>query len=573
MRQYRPANKSASANRIRERYLHQLGLQRGSQPYVPHPLEPPYPNNHVVVISGLPSLPEERATTENTVLESHDFSNAQHTTASSCSGNDGESDASGSHRAPGDSTHCSQITTSPALSSTNSGETIGAVPMTSLALSYPKALLRIPPPPPSAPEASSLNGGESISYKSSSAPNNNGFATWRSAASLSKPAAFLLDSNDHDSVASNVTSTTAESSLFSAMVSRDWGAVQNPGGGASVTSQGGDSYASTPAVTPSQGVYFQCGHPRLLGNNSHGQQQRPQQQHCSTTSSLAHALNRFNIDSDCEASIASGSVVGCGGNSILSEDENNTMMDEDDASITSHSSLVSTASSKSHLSFLGRKKKHGKAQRLIDRAVAHERILQIRNDQSQKTRANLIHSSRMGRPQEASNQSASIPLMHVRHGASNQLHERATLSQSPSSSFGGDLGRTPTASNCSALRKLKGMNPPSHLFYPGLKYSMPSGVHVGEQVMPNPLHNAQGTNVCNKPLRFHPLLATKTPPPPPPKQQDSSRSPETTQAAAAITSMQHQHRRQASVEEVLEVAMALSNLGGCRNHGFVPRMR
>ena len=83
MRKFKPApTKQAAANRIRERYLHQLGLQRGAAYSYSSSQEhwnddDHDDNNHVVVISGLPSLPEDRATNDDNcgiVLESHDFS-------------------------------------------------------------------------------------------------------------------------------------------------------------------------------------------------------------------------------------------------------------------------------------------------------------------------------------------------------------------------------------------------------------------------------------------------------------------------------------------------------------------
>ena len=89
-RPFKPAPKNASANRIRERYLHSLGVQRGADvPLVGDP------SNHIVVISGLPSLPEDRATTNEHVLESHDFSisrHSHHTGATPSSGGGAASD-------------------------------------------------------------------------------------------------------------------------------------------------------------------------------------------------------------------------------------------------------------------------------------------------------------------------------------------------------------------------------------------------------------------------------------------------------------------------------------------------
>jgi hypothetical protein len=114
MRKFKPAPKQASANRIRERYLHQLGLQRGAA--IPNNNDQ-FDNHHhqVVVISGLPSLPEDRATNDDNtrgghVLESHDFSLPN--------GGDGSYTSYGDdHPFPpphggGDSSHCSRSTLS-----------------------------------------------------------------------------------------------------------------------------------------------------------------------------------------------------------------------------------------------------------------------------------------------------------------------------------------------------------------------------------------------------------------------------------------------------------------------------
>ena len=61
-------------NRVRERYLHQLGLQQGSQHQ--GPMAAP---THQLVVIGLPSLPKEKARNvpTNLHLETHDFSNYQ----------------------------------------------------------------------------------------------------------------------------------------------------------------------------------------------------------------------------------------------------------------------------------------------------------------------------------------------------------------------------------------------------------------------------------------------------------------------------------------------------------------
>jgi len=602
MRPFKPAPKNAAANRIRERYLHQLGLQRGGASLTaPHLSQA---DNHVVVISGLPTLPEDRATTTEHVMESHDFSiskHSQHTGVSPGSvdafsfgeNDDMESDLGSVTHSCGGSvresipcsgdghSHCSKSTLS--VSPSNARESNKT--LTSMALSYPKALLKIPPPAKLTPPPS---GNNTLPFSlSHSVP-------WR--ASLSKPASVLLDlseyhhGNDHDSVSSAGTSTTAESSLTAAMVSRDWGATPHTiiSAGVSISSQGGESPSSTP------GVYFQCGHSRLLGGNN-----ATVGGNCAT-SSLSHALNRFNIDSDCEVSVASNSIV-----------EDHTM-DEDDASFddtasrTSVTSLTSAGSccSKSQISAphnIRARKKIGKKRRLMERAVAHERILQIRNDQSLKMRASVVHSQRMGNNHSISGLStavaqdtqlsaspcsipssigqASVPLLHhVQHKAA--AHEELRL-QSMS-----DLGRTPTASNCSDLRRLNVLKPPSQYLS-----TLPIGVHVSDNTQETVqyLHGSDyGSARKTAPLRSHPQLASCMPAPPklaygmmvpagtsPANNSIIGSLTESFSAEARetekSTSLQHMNH-QATVDDIMEVAMTLSKLGGGRT-GPVPRIR
>jgi len=641
MRPFKPAPKNASANRIRERYLHQLGLQRGAAPLsAPH-----HPsNNHVVVISGLPSLPEDRATTEH-IMESHDFSvskNSQPTVsaaggsvdANSCNGDNDDMSDSGSVQGqihtkviPEDAhSQCSNLSVSP--------NTVAGGPLTAMALHYPTSLRKIPhpnskplPPPPG-------NNNSMPFSLSHSMPWN---------CNLSKSATVLLDltdhqrgGNDNDSVSSAGTTTTAESSLtatHATMMSRDWGAVPHPSSaGVSVSSMGGESPASTP------GVYFQCGHPRLLGGHVHVGPSSG----CASTSSLAHALNRFNIDSDCEASVA-GSVAS---NSLMEDhimDENDDCSLDDTASRCSVASHASAGSTKSQLSSAShsirnqaRKKKIGKTQRLMNRAVAHERILQIRSDHSQKMRANLVHTQRMSSsnhqvsvsglstamaqevqplsvsPGSTSSSQASMPLMHVQHGSGDSsvvpacsmhngvggsvpLPQQSTLPQQSM----GDLGRTPTSSNCSDLqRQLKALGSPSQYCMP-----MPAGVH----------QQLQGSNHAVRngvPLGFHPQLASRIPAPPPklgagmmmmmppppivkrransmsqpivvPQVEDSTMD-TTTEDCSTPSSLQYMNHtkqdymheaQQATVDDVMEVATFLSKLGGTRTTGSIPRIR
>ena len=575
MRPYKPAPKNASsANRIRERYLHQLGLQRG----VGGPLTAPHQyqqDNHVVVISGLPSLPEDRATTNEHVMESHDFSISRHSRSSGGANSFGEQDVTmeSNYQSTGDAqSQCSKSTlsVSPSL---ETGENL-----TSMALAYPSALRQVPPP--AKPTPPPYNNNTLPFSLSSSVP-------WRTT-SLSKPASVLLDSADHDSVSSVGTSTTAESSLN--IISRDWGAIpHSASAGVSISSQGGGE--SSPASTP--GVYFQCGHPRLLSSGGG-------QQHCATTSSLAHALNRFNIDSDSEASVASTSIA---------EDH---IMDEDDASFASHTSSGSTKRQlDGDIRVGGRRKKIGRTQRLMDRAAAHERI-QMRNDRSQKMRANLVHSQMMGSKQvisglssvmtqdahrldESYRSSSSVcsqgshSLVHVHHGVSGSSH--ATFStprgenQLPLESMV-DLGRTPTASNCYSMRMA----------------SMPMGVHVStnnvrQEFMPfNDWQqgcDSSVTSTMSAPLECHPQLASRIPTPPPklggmilasmctsedqignsvPTPMEEAARDEAPQYCTGVSALQHKNHQQASVDDIMEVAMTLSKLGGVRT-GAVPRIR
>mmetsp|Transcript_15407 Transcript_15407/g.27872 ORF Transcript_15407/g.27872 Transcript_15407/m.27872 type:complete len:647 (+) Transcript_15407:499-2439(+) len=646
MRPFKPAPKNASANRIRERYLHQLGLQRGCAPLTAAPHHPSSTNNnHVVVISGLPSLPEDRVTTmtegQHHVMESHDFSitsvrggHSQHNEsvdANSLGDNEDmmESDDCGSSahgftmptfNATCDAhSPCSKSTLSVSpnnvagvvasndnnknnnnsnntASNRESSDTAAVEHLTSMALAYPTALRKVqrttpcavPTPPP---------------------VNNNTlpFSLWRPNASLSKSASVLLDSsayNDVDSVSSAGTSTTAESSLTAtaAMVSRDWGAMPH-------------NLGESPASAP--GVHFQCGHPRLLGGNS-GVIASVTNAQCgaSGASSLAHALHRFNIDSDCEASsVASNSIVEDHNLMIDYEDD---VLSVDDVSVASHASHASHASVGSvpksiRASQQGNcRKKIGKTQRLMDRAAAHERILQIRSDRSRNMRASVVHSQRMGSsaavaalsscvmattqgasdaqqmPQlsespcsTSSSSAASLPLLHVQHG------DKSTVGNDRSIPNTCDLGRTPTASNCNSdLRKLKMMAGSPRLYL----HTLPRGVHILSA--PNGRHPVRRGGGVAAPLMYHPRLVSRAPPPPPKVAAGTlpsvlgaesdviSSKPQTTVEVEVVTEsresedtscLQHTNH-QATIDDVMEVAMTLSKLGE-RTCNPVPRIR
>mmetsp|Transcript_16949 Transcript_16949/g.35645 ORF Transcript_16949/g.35645 Transcript_16949/m.35645 type:complete len:644 (+) Transcript_16949:337-2268(+) len=632
MRPFKPAPKNASANRIRERYLHQLGLQRGCAPLTAAPHHPSSTNNnHVVVISGLPSLPEDRVTTmtegQHHVMESHDFSitsirggHSQHNESvdANSQGDDEdmmESDDCGSSAhglaMPACNATCdahspcskSTLSVSPnnvagvgasndngnnnnTASNRESSDTAAGQHLTSMALAYPTALRKVqrttpcavPTPPP---------------VHNNTLP----FSLWRPNASLSKPASVLLDSsafNDVDSVSSAGTSTTAESSLTAtaAMVSRDWGAMSH-------------TLGESPASAP--GVHFQCGHPRLLGGNG-GVVASATSGQCAASgaSSLAHALHRFNIDSDCEASsVASNSIVE---DHYLMIDYEDDVLSVDDVSVASHASHASYASHASvgsvpksiRASQQGHcRKKIGKTQRLMDRAAAHERILQIRSDRSRNMRASVVHSQRMGGAAAAalsscvaattrgasdaqrmplsespcsasSGSAASQPLLHVQHGDTSGVGSDRTVPHTC------DLGRTPTASNCNSdLRKLKMMAGSPSLYL----HTLPRGVHILSA--PNGRHAVQRGGCVAAPLMYHPQLVSRVPAPPPEVAAGAlpdvlgaesdvvSSEPRTTVDAEAVSEsreledasrLQHTNH-QATIDDVMEVAMTLSKLG------------
>ena len=577
VRKFKPSPKQASANRIRERYLHQLGLQRGAASASSQPSshwDDHSHQNHVVVISGLPSLPEDRATNDN-VLESHDFSHADGSYKSwyneeGSNGGGGKPSSSAAIIGPpqqlyqpypprGDSSHCSRSTlsTSPHNHHYSNGN-VADESMTSMALACPHSLLK----------RNQVNHHHN-NNNSGATPNNSNtsssalpFSLSWGTSQLSRSAAVLLDEagggparrsttgNDHDSVSSAATATTAESSFTATgMLSRDWAsaataatnnnnnvvAIPHPQSGTASVSSMGDSVTSAP--TP--GVFFQGrGNP----SSTSASYASTGPAHCVATSSLASALNRFNIDSDCEASIASNSIMD--DPTMMMDDFNSPSMDDCSASCASHisegggSSIASTTNTTTITTKPLAKKKNkkiGKNQRLLDRASAHERMMQMRSDRSQKLRANMVHSQRglpmphqlggggattttativassPGRSCSSSliSQASSIPLMHVDHQATSlppimsTPHAAATRYLSPSvllkhpPSFGGsDLGRTPTASNCSQ-HSMTTTN------------VLPVGVHSS--------YHLQGSgSVSCGPLNYHPQLVPKNHMPLPP---------------------------------------------------------
>jgi hypothetical protein len=608
MRKFKPAPKQASANRIRERYLHQLGLQRGGA-NTPNNNDQ-FDNHHhqVVVISGLPSLPEDRATNDDNtrgghVLESHDFSSY---------GDEGGGcialppTLQLHHPFPpphggGDSSYCSRSTLSTSPHNNMGGSNnvnVANEHITSMALACPHSLLK---------NSHQYYGGDNNNNTgSTTTTNNNNNSTgalpfslsWgrNSTCQLSRSAAAVL---------------SAESSFTATMVSRDWGnasatpAVYYPSGTASVSSLGGDS-----SIASAPGVFFQ-GRQHCLGNTT-TRTTPPSSYNSKTTGvvgTLASALNRFNIDSDCEvSSVASNSIM---------EDPTSMMEDcniDDSASCASRTSHVScegggggggsvcSISSRSQQR-VSKKKKVGKNQRLMDRALAHEHRMQMRKEQSQKLRANMVHSQRMnhcslgGLPtmphQSLSGHTtaSSIPLMHVHHqatplntpnnssGKENTTTEMLkggggqllsgpllfpVLPKHPS--FGSqDLGRTPTASNCSQYTKGSTTAAPNMV--------LPVGVHSNYHFPPN----------NGRPLGCQPQLASRIPTPPPPRKVAAA-APSSTASSSSSVSLPSSSNAPSrdellvvsesnSTTRVSEMEMDLANvvssLQHCK-HGFGP---
>lgn len=473
MMPYKPAPKnSTSANRIRERYLHQLGLQRGavggadplssSQHYRAMLAQ----QNHVVVISGLPSLPEDRPSNPVTVMESHDYSTSRHTYHSittlgseilisdDFSYDDGTADADDRmddsahdgvvtdttsalhfpHKTTSRSTknqkHCQQ---QQQTTSTPCNESL-----LHKALAYPPGgvhmnMLFQPPNESSTTPTPLSHPPELLSFP------------WQSRGNGVDSCNTLLDLTDGgDSVKSECTSTTAESSYH-----RD----HRGGCGMSATSitHGGKQL----------GVVNGGGAVRNSGNTNN----------C-PTSSLTTELHGFNIDSDCEASsVATLASIATTSTTHRSEGGTSSPLSTADGDTTkttntvaSHQSSKSSRSAKSSSSGSSRKKK------LLLRATAHERILKIRSDQSSKMRADVIHSQRQGvgacigddyDTDDSKTRQHQQQLQHLNHQAASQDVMSRTPPTIPGrlSYIDHGSGRTPVASNCSDvlsnLRKLR----------------------------------------------------------------------------------------------------------------------
>mmetsp|Transcript_4554 Transcript_4554/g.10212 ORF Transcript_4554/g.10212 Transcript_4554/m.10212 type:complete len:535 (+) Transcript_4554:498-2102(+) len=534
MRPFKPAPKNASANRIRERYLHQLGLQRGAGA----PLSSPAPDegHRVVVISGLPSLPEDRATTTTEhVMESHDFSisrNSQGTAGDDLSGNGAGCCVEPvvhvrtvpAHQTPGGGGEAATPATArynrarlnsadSSVLSVDSG--LGSEAneaLTSMALPPPGMVLHHAP-------AKAAPGGPAYHFRSSGS-------------ALSKPAFILL--SDGDSVSSQGTNTTAGESSFtraSSLAGRDWSSSAPP------HQQHHHHAGSSPQEV--RGVHLsQYGRavppvPGLLG----GPSPRPPP---ATASSLASALGRFNIDSD-------------------RDDVSHGTRDDDDMSAASDGASWTSAASLGSAAHGGgsRRRKGGRAARLMDRAKSHERILRIRSEGSARMRAGVVGMQRMGPPPPhpsapstspgspgscGGGSHQSLPLVHVCHG--------------PQSDDGGrDLGRTPTSSNCTDLRPV--------YRHPAL--GLPPGVYQGLVVPPCgasvagsdwSVGSAASGGSLGRPMSARPRLARDVPPGPLPGDGP---------------------RRGGAFDdaEILEVARTLSMLGGrhVSSPGIAPRIR
>ena len=476
MMPYKPAPKnSTSANRIRERYLHQLGLQRGavggadplssSQHYRAMLAQ----QNHVVVISGLPSLPEDRPSNPVTVMESHDYSTSRHTYHSittlgseilisdELSYDDGTADAddrmddSAHDGVVTDTTsalHALHMTTSRSTKNQKHGQqqqqqqqqTTSTPCNESLlhkALAYPPGGVHMnmlfQPPNKSSITPTPLSHPPELSFP------------WQSRGNNGVACNTLLDLTDGgDSVKSECTSTTAESSYH-----RD----HRGGCGMSAKSiaQGGKQL----------GVVNGGGATRNGGNTTN----------C-PTSSLTTELHGFNIDSDCEASsVATLASIATTSTTHRSEGGTSSPLSTADGDTTkttntvaSHQSSKSSRSAKSSSSGSSRKKM------LLLRATAHERILKIRNDQSSKMRADVVHSQRqgvgacIGDDYDDTDDSKTRQHQQLQH-LNPQAASQDVMSRTPPTIPGRlsyidhGSGRTPVASNCSDvlsnLRKLR----------------------------------------------------------------------------------------------------------------------
>ena len=612
---YKPAPKnSTSANRIRERYLHQLGLQRGavggaggadplssSQHYRAMLAQ----QNHVVVISGLPSLPEDRPSNPVTVMESHDYSTSRHTYHSittlgseilisdELSYDDGTADADDRMD---DSAHDGVVTdnttsalhfphmTTASRSTKNQKhcqqqqQTTSSTPcnesLLHKALAYPPGgvhmnMLFQPPNKSTSTTPTPLSHPPELSFPWQSRGNGVACNT-------------LLDLTDGgDSVKSECTSTTAESSYH-----RD----HRGGCGMSATSiitQGGKQ----------PGVVNGGGAARNSGNTNN----------C-PTSSLTTELHGFNIDSDCEASsVATLASIATTSTTHRSEGGTSSPLSTADGDTTkttntvaSHQSSKSSRSAKSSSSGSSRKKK------LLLRATAHERILKIRSDQSSKMRADVVHTQRqgvgacIGDDYDADDSKTRQHQQQLRH-LNLQAASQDVMSRTPPTIPGRlsyidhGSGRTPVASNCSDalsnLRKLREIEKNyKHLFpYSSLWGNSSSSVGGGEGgegvhiALPSPpclttgvystqpsrsssistgiLHNSRPN-----PLSPHPQLTSTTPNPTMETNSNTTAVPSWSIDPISSTSFALQHKNYTTNSMVDSSSSTKKNSSSTRNY-------
>ena len=294
-------------------------------------------------------------------------------------------------------------------------------------------------------------------------------------------------------------------------------------------------------------------------------------------------MNRFNIDSqsDCDTtSLASHCSMDDHSQEYYYNDNNETTVPPLGSPL---SGAVGHCNSK-------RRKKSGKAQRLLDRAVAHDRILQIRCERSKVIRNDKISSSRNNNNNNeggtrsrssslgsSASCSHSLPmpvlLHHVQHG--NHTTEETQAAPPLPVVTSSDLSRTPVASNC-IRHELKSYHPGVHIS----TLVNNNGSHPSSSSSNNPSNNGSSL----RPLGFHPLLASNVPQAPDAEivtttkqqeQEDDSRGNNERQDAMETEEEEGlAHRRQSSIDDVLEVAEALAKLSKGRTTGsMIPRIR
>lgn len=511
MKPHQRPQRCPSANRIRERYLHQLGLQRGIANSVNNnnnSLLPPLNDDsqHRVVVIGLPSLPEERdIPAASCALESRDYSAYSHNNNWGEGGSVASEEASSkrSREFNDDDSNSfkksrQNVNTAATNNGTNNG---GAVDITSMALKYPTAVLKNP----------FKNNGN----------NNNTAISW----------------GDHDSVGSSATSTTAGSSFTNTLVSKDWGNTNSSRNNAAMVHHPNNAVVSMEdSSTLLHGVHYnhQNNHPTTtlfhptLNNNNIA---------CPATSSLTHAMNRFNIDSQSDCDTTS-----------------HCSMDDTDESLGSPSFGYANTTATT-ITGIARRRKAGKAQRLMDRAAA-----QTRSRSGSWGRAQT--RSRSGSWGSGSCRSLPQPaalLHHVRHGGDQQGMTTASS---------GDLSRTPVASNCRAL---------TGVHISSLSKNNNNGPSMNQS---DPVFNSASED-APRPLGFHPLLASNVPQGPAETSAKQGCDPRENdyvdiemEEGIKATEPRWNHRRQSSIDDVLEVAEALAKLSKGRTSGsMIPRIR